>query len=1278
MSFNLPSALEESGRFAVRRCLGSGGFGVVYAAYDKERDAEVALKWLRHGDPSVLTRFKREFRSLADLDHPNLVHFRDLFAMGDDWFFTMDLVDGGDLLGYVRPSAERAPAAPSRGASESLALAPNPSTIDLPPLGRPGAPPVAVAIRSRGPSSRRPLCIADLGRLRTALEQLAAGLMAIHAVGMLHRDVKPSNVMVTRDGRVVLLDFGLVTEIGRDGIANTAEERVVGTPAYMSPEQGLGTPVTAASDWYAVGVILYEALTGELPIPGTGQDVLMRKNLVDPTPPQDLVRGIPPQLCDLCTDLLQREPTARPTGEQFLARLRAAVPAGTSDVAPLSVPRDAEPRVTLVGREPHLWALSEALGELELGHSVLALVHGLSGMGKTSLVRHFVEMVRERHPDVLVLEGRCYEREAVPFKAVDSLVDALARYLVRLPEVEAAALLPRDLSSLARLFPVFLQLKATFAKRGKVAAEATEERRRAFLALRELLHRLADRGPVVLFVDDLQWADADSTPLLTTLLRGPDAPALLFVGAYRSEDADTSPLVTALRDLGAGEDAPYVCEVPVAELPVQAVRELATSLLGTTDEGTIETLSREAGGSPLFLRQLAALGAGGGALGLSEVVLRRMKALPDDARRLLEVLAVFGKPMELGLAMLAAGLEHDADAVLRKLQAESLARSRSRNGRSEIEVYHDRIREVVSTSLPADQLTACHGRIARTLAGAGDQDAEALAVHYFAASEHRLAARYAEEAAERATRTLAFDRAARMFQMVIDLESDRSGESRSIVAKLAQALANAGRGKEAAERFLQAAGQADGAQALEFKRQAAEQLLLTGHLAEGLSVVDDILRVMKVSAPKTPWGSLLSLLFRRALLRLRGLNFRTRSIDTIPRDELVRIDTYFSLSRGLGLVDTWRGVDFQTRYLLAALSAGEPARIAMGIASEAAYRAADGVSARSVIEKLVAKASELAIATDNVQARAFSMLTHGIAKALLGDFVEAEPLCDAAADELRERCAGVVWERDNAALFGAYSRLHIGKLNEIRARLPAALTDMRARGDLYGEVSLRVLVAWFICLADDDAEGAHQELDVLDKRWYQERWLIQHGWQAIHGTEVCLYQGNTEKAYATILGAWPGLKRSLSLRTESVRVRAINCRARAALALACTRTGHERTQLVAEARKLTRALGKERWALARGYSLALRAALAHNEKQAVECVELLHAAEQEFEQKGARLYAWSCRARRGQLGGNEAGTALFAAALDQLRTEGIKQPARMLRVFTPGAYDDAGSALPPA
>ncbi|HMV67349.1 MAG TPA: serine/threonine-protein kinase, partial [Myxococcota bacterium] len=167
-------------RFLVRRRLGAGGFGVVYEALDRERDATVALKALRRRDWRSISGFKNEFRSLVETLHPNLVQLYELHAEDDAWFFTMELVDGVDLLSYVRPGG--------------------------------------------GPC--------DEPRLRAALGQLAAGLSFLHRAGKLHRDLKPSNVMVTDAGRVVIVDFGLVHDIEDlepDGL-------VCGTPAYMAPE----------------------------------------------------------------------------------------------------------------------------------------------------------------------------------------------------------------------------------------------------------------------------------------------------------------------------------------------------------------------------------------------------------------------------------------------------------------------------------------------------------------------------------------------------------------------------------------------------------------------------------------------------------------------------------------------------------------------------------------------------------------------------------------------------------------------------------------------------------------------------------------------------------------------------------------------------------------------------------------------------------------------------------------------------------------------------------
>jgi serine/threonine protein kinase len=176
------------------------------------------------------------------------------------------------------------------------------------------------------------------------LRQLAEGLWALHRAGKLHRDIKPSNVLVTHEGRVVIMDFGLATELTR---GDSMEGQLIGTAGYMAPEQAAGLQTAEASDWYSVGVMLFEALTGRLPFVGRAIDVLMDKQRFEPAPPRELLTDVPEDLDALCVELLRRDPAARPPGAEVVRRLGGGAAEGAAEAVSSSQAGEAP----FVGRE---------------------------------------------------------------------------------------------------------------------------------------------------------------------------------------------------------------------------------------------------------------------------------------------------------------------------------------------------------------------------------------------------------------------------------------------------------------------------------------------------------------------------------------------------------------------------------------------------------------------------------------------------------------------------------------------------------------------------------------------------------------------------------------------------------------------------------------------------------------------------------------------------------------------------------------------------------------
>ncbi|HLK36761.1 MAG TPA: protein kinase, partial [Polyangiaceae bacterium] len=1015
--------------------LGSGGMGVVYEAYDNVRRQPIALKTLLHFSPSALYRFKQEFRALADVTHPNLVSLYELVATDPDHvFFTMELVRGVDFISYAL-AAGKDPG--------SRALAP---TTTMP---KPLRAPLSRAANDVVPPSDPPAesdCKADLTRLYPALRQLVEGVNALHAAGKLHRDIKPSNVLVTPEGRVVLLDFGVATDLAYD--LDAPDREIVGTARYMAPEQATDSPSTPASDWYSVGVVLYEALVGHPPFGGSAADVLASKAVVEPPPPSRYVKGIPEDLDTLCCALLRRDADARPTGRDIVRCLDGGgVYARSTPLPALSTGSDGAP----IGRDVEHAALRDALEAARAGRLVTVKLHGPSGMGRSTLAAHFVDGLVERE-EAVVLHGRAYERESVPYKALDSVIDELSRHLMRHSETELAALLPTGVGALARLFPVLRRVDAIAAAAEPPGAAPQTVRRRAIDALHELLVKLASRRPVVLCIDDAQWGDVDSAALLIEVARRPFASPVVLLLSHRDEDAEASPFLTDLRTRWPlGTD---VRDVALSPLRHEDACTLALSRLASRDPAAIEAaeaIAREAGGSPLLIDELARstdrarLRAGGvmaiaatHAPRLEQVIEERMARLPRDARRLLEVVAVSARPLPLTILGDAAKVYDRLDEMVAKLRAERFVRTGMRDGREVAEMIHDRLRETVTAQLSESALREHHGRLARVLESVPAADGEALAVHLLGAGEDARAARHAERAAEQAATKLAFVQAIRLYRLALATIDEGSVEARRLRVCLAHVLEGAGRGADAAQVYVEAAASARGFERMELERAAAEQLLTSGHVDEGADALHRILRAAGMRGPRTIAGALLWGLAYRLALRVLGMRFRERDARDVARVDHVRIEALYAVVIGLSFVHVVYGMGVQARHLLLSLRRGDRFQILRAAGTEALNMAARGGSESERERTLGTIVQRLADGSDDRDWQAFSSATEAIRWFLRGRWSEAARQLDFLRDEFPTNRAG--WH-SNAHLFSIWALGFVGRMADLRRRHAARLAD---------------------------------------------------------------------------------------------------------------------------------------------------------------------------------------------------------------------------------------------
>lgn len=1139
-------------RFVNARFIGEGAMGVVYDVWDLERQERLALKTLHKATPTDIREFKREFRTMASLSHPNLVALHELFCEDGLWFFTMELVLGKPLVDTAR------------------------------------------ATRKRWTEKA----------LREHFLQLAHAIGALHHAGVLHRDIKPDNVLVEDSGRVVLLDFGLVAALRSELTYQDAEYVLAGSPGYMPPEQILGQPLSPASDWYSFGVTLYEALTGALPYEDKSGSTILRKLNGEPTPLRQFNVSVSPELEQLCLRLLSREAAQRPDADEICRVL------GTPSQLPRpsSVrPSPFESEEPVVGRDTELDIVCPWLASRHEGPRVVVL-RGPSGMGKTTLAK--AALSRLDTPDAWLVRSRCMPQEAVPFNAWDGIVDELCDALHR-RESELGPL-PID-PILPRLFPVLGSLNGVVSEWQDETFDPIEARTEGMHALRLLMRALSSERPLFLFIDDIQWADADSLRLLREVVTSSTPPTLGLVVTMRS-DLDDPP---AFEKLIAESEFGSACRVvDVGPLPEPQAAELLLQL-GISDDRVQRRVLGEARGNPFLLSQLARWDETRpprATVKLRSVLRHRLETLPPEAQQLFEVIGLVGRPVPLDVALEAAGITVGGLEAIHRLRAAGLVRLGA-SERKEVETYHDRWRAALAELVGPDQRQARFNRLAiafeqRNLV----QDAEVLATCYRECGNSDAAAKYALIAASSAESTLAFDRATRCYETALELGAWDDARRSELLEKLGVMAHAAGRGARAGRAFRQAAELSTGLRRSNLLRQAAQALLSSGRERDGEAVLDEVLASVGSRGPKHPARTIAQLLLEQWRLRRRGLGWTPKALNERQRLRISAHDVVASTWVQHDPIVSWLHAQRQLRL---ALDGDDPVLLLRAVAHELIFAATEIHNGRW-LNALVELGRRLCDRVEDQSAIAWFEHALGMRSFLAGRWLEAEQQLARSLHMLRSRCTAVHWELCVVRRRYIAAVQIVGDMAAPEAELRDWLDDAEQRDDR--EAIAANLFGLAYC---ELSKGRPQNVWPLINRVRQ---LVgeQHdealGAAWLEAITLCYQQAPVAQLRSS-LQRLRDFQRTMQARVPLYRVWSRSYETRVLGALLVQSSGKERDEVVRDMRRLRKRLLRERWDHASCIAQQLAATLELCAGRSERAAAYLDESAASHEAHGAKLFA---------------------------------------------------------
>jgi len=751
------------GRYRVQRFLGEGGGKRVYLAHDDRLDRDVAIAIIKTEglDADGLARVRREAQAMGRLgDHPHIVTIHDIGEEDAQPYIVSQYMAGGDLEGAIRQAENH----------------------------------------------RLPLDQA----LRIA-EQVCQALEHAHGRGIVHRDLKPGNIWLTQDGTAKLGDFGLAVALDRSRL--TMAGTMMGTAAYMPPEQALGGEANHRSDLYSLGCVLYELVTGRPPFLGDDTLGIISQHVnAPPLAPSWHKPDVPPALDALILRLLRKSPDERPASAAEVITALVSIASAPAVEAP-TVPAETVPlrpvaqypRSPFVAREKELGQLKDRLEAALAGQGSLVMVVGEPGIGKTRLTDELSVYARLRGTQVLL--GQCYEAEGQP--PCIPFIEALRQYVDSQPADALREEMGDGASDIAKLVS---EVRARLPDLPQSPPQEPEsERYRLLEAVTSFLVSASLANPLLLVLDDIHWADKPSLLLLEHLARRLSSSRLLVVGTYRDVELDRrhplSDVVAQLRRerlyeriLLRGLDVDGVHTFLSRRAEQEVDRALATALYEQTE------------GNPFFIEEIIfhlyeigaiyrqegqwltdpALVAQNIPEGVREVIGRRLSRLSEGANQALTFASVLGREFEFDV--LQTLTEMDEESLLSSLEealdARLIEEQRGAGGAA-YRFSHALVRETLYGELSLARKQRFHLRAGQAIESARGGRLEGyisqLANHFYQGNDPVKAVDYSRRAGEAAFKLFAWEEAIRHWEAALELMQEQGAgeeEQAELLARL--------------------------------------------------------------------------------------------------------------------------------------------------------------------------------------------------------------------------------------------------------------------------------------------------------------------------------------------------------------------------------------------------------------------------------------------------------------------------------------------------------------